>query len=54
MSDFRFFDLSDYNTKEELDELLDELELELSTLRGYQRGAQEKLQLIENDDESED
>lgn len=37
------FDLSDYNTEEELRELLETIEYEQSTLRGYERGAQEKL-----------
>lgn len=37
------FDLSNYETREDLEGLLDRIEYELSTLRGYQRGAEEKL-----------
>lgn len=37
------FDLNDYSTREDIEELLSEIETELSTLRGYQRGAREKL-----------
>lgn len=42
------FDLSNYETKDELDELLASIEYEQSTLRGYERGAREKLEALES------
>lgn len=37
------FDLNDYKTREDIEDLLREIENEQSILRGYQRGAKEKL-----------
>lgn len=47
------FDLSDYETKEELEELLADIENEVSTLLGYQRGARRKYDSIEDEEEND-
>lgn len=48
------FDLSNYETEYELNELLLQIDHELSTLRGYERGAREKLEtLLFDDDDTE-
>lgn len=41
------YDLNDYETLDEVRELLSSLENEASIIRGYQRGAREKLELLE-------
>ena len=46
------FDLSNYETEDELNELLRQIDHEQATLRGYERGARDKLDsLMEADDE---
>jgi len=45
------FDLADYKTREEIEELLNTIEYEQSTLRGFERGAREKIVSL---DETED
>lgn len=47
------FDLSDYETEDELNDLLNQVEHELSTLRSYQRGAKEKLNALLESKEDE-
>lgn len=42
------FALSDYETEEDVRELLDQIEDEMSTLRGFKRGADEKLALLQS------
>lgn len=44
------FDLKDYDDYEEVLALLREIEDEMSTLRGFKRGAEEKLEILQNGD----
>lgn len=46
----RFVDLSDFNSRGELRELLYEIEDAMIVLRGYRRGAKEKLSKMEKGD----
>lgn len=43
------YDLSNYTTREELQELLYSIEEDLSILRSYLRGVEEKLQALEEE-----
>jgi hypothetical protein len=47
------FALSDYETREELEELLDTIEYEQSTLRSFERGAREKLAALDEKQDDE-
>lgn len=40
------FNLDSYETEDDLNDLLNEIEHELATLRGFQRGAKEKLNAL--------
>ena len=54
MSLFDSFDLGDYETQEELEDILSEIRLEMETLRGYERGTLEKLKhLPPNEEEAQ-
>lgn len=47
------FSLSDYATIEEVEELMNAIADEISTLRGYMRGAKEKLAELEAESDLE-
>ncbi len=47
------FDLNDYETVDDVLMLLSDIECELSILRGYQRGAHEKLCNLEQKEEED-